>query len=76
MTLKTSNAGEASFAWRTDSQKDFVSANRARFAVTASEDWQTHEIPLPAAGTVIHLRLHLPAGVTLFREIEVSSTSK
>jgi len=76
VTLKSSIAGEASFAWRTDEQKDFLPANRARFTVNASEDWQTHEIKLPATGTIIHLRLHPPGGVTLFREIQTSSTSK
>jgi uncharacterized sulfatase len=76
VTLKTSMAGEASFAWRTDSQKDFVHANRAYFTVTSSDDWQTHDIPLPANGTIIHLRLHLPGGVALIREIKVPSTLK
>ena len=76
VTLKTSTAGEASFAWRTDGQKDFVPASRATFAITSSEDWQTHEVPLPATGTIVHLRLHLTGGTTLLREIKVQSGSQ
>ncbi len=74
--LKVATSGEAAFAWRTAEQKDFVPENCAAFAVTSSDDWQTHGIPLPATGTVIHVRLHLPGGTTLLREIKLTSATK
>ena len=70
VTLKTSTNGDASFAWRTTGQKDFLPANLATFSVTSSEDWQTHELRIPATDTIIHLRFHLPEGTTLIREIK------
>jgi uncharacterized sulfatase len=68
LSLKTSTAGPAAIAWRMDGDKDFLPANRAAFQVTASDDWQTHEIQLPASGRIIHLRIHLPGGITQLRE--------
>ncbi|MBC7964851.1 MAG: sulfatase-like hydrolase/transferase [Fuerstia sp.] len=76
VTLKSSTTGEDIFAWRTTEQKDFLASNRAKFSVTASEDWQTHELQLPATDTIIHLRLHLPEGTTLLREITLSSSAR
>jgi uncharacterized sulfatase len=76
ITLKTSNSGKAGFAWRLSDQKDFLPANRKDIQVIPSDDWQTHEIQLPAAGTIIHLRLHLPAGTTQLREIHLQPASK
>ncbi len=71
LTLKSATAGQAAIAWRTAEQKDFVPQNRAVFPLAASADWQTHEVQLPGAGTVIHLRLHLPDDVTLVRQVEL-----
>ncbi len=76
VVFKTATAGEAGFAWRLEGEKDFVPANRVNFAVTASGEWQTRETLLPAAGTVIHLRLHLPGGTTFLREIKVETAAK
>jgi hypothetical protein len=71
LSLKASTAGQAMIAWRSSEQKDFVPENRAVFPVTASDDWQTQEIKLPASGTLIHLRLHFPGGTTLVRQVEL-----
>ncbi len=68
ITLKSA-AGPAAIAWRMDGEKDFLPGNRADFPIAASDDWQTIEIPLPAKGTIIHVRVHLPEGKTLIREI-------
>ena len=43
--------------------------------VTASEDFITHEVALPATGTVIHLRIHPSGGVTQIRNIEFKNTT-
>jgi arylsulfatase A-like enzyme len=74
LAFKASATGEAAIAWRTSEQKDFVPENRAAFQVTAADNWQTQEIKLPASGTLIHLRLHLPGGTTLVRQFELQPT--
>ncbi len=76
LSVKSSTAGGASFAWRTAEQKDFLPENKATFAVTDSQDWQAHEVPLAAKGTIIHLRLHLPDGTTQLRDIQFKSSEK
>ncbi len=76
VTLKAATSGEAAFAWRTAEQKDFIPENRAAFSVTASDDWQTHDIALPATGTIIHVRLHLPGGTTQVREVTITTDKK
>jgi uncharacterized sulfatase len=76
VVFKTATAGEAGFAWRLEGEKDFLPANRVNFPVTASEEWQTREVVLPATGTVIHLRLHLPQSTTSLREIKLEAAAK
>jgi uncharacterized sulfatase len=69
LTLKSA-AGPAEISWRTAEDRDFLPANRAAFPVTASDDWQTHSVPLPAHGRIIHLRVRLPPGASMMREVE------
>ena len=71
LTLKTTTTGPAAIAWRSDHDKDFLPANRTTFQVKSSGDWETHEIKLPASGTIIHVRIHLPEGTSLIREVEL-----
>jgi arylsulfatase A-like enzyme len=76
ITLRGSAAGAAAVAWRTKEENDFLPAHRAGFTVTASDGWQTHEVPLPASGTIVHLRLHFPGGRVELREVEFESRAK
>jgi len=76
LTLKTARPGPGAIAWRVDGDKDFLPGNRTPFAIVASEDWQTHEIELPATATIIHLRVHLPPGSSSIRAIELKSGSR
>jgi len=71
LTLKAATAGPGAIAWRSDGDQDFLPANRTAFESAATGDWQTHEIKLPASGTIIHVRVHLPAGTSLIRELEL-----
>lgn len=73
VTVKSATPGRAAFAWRTDGQKDFLPENQSGFNVTAEDGWRTYRVPLPARGTIIHLRLHLPAGTCQVREIRLAS---
>jgi len=75
LALKSSAPGKAAIAWRVAGDKDFLPANRVTFAVTASDDFTTHEVALPATGTVIHLRIHPSGGVTQIRNIEFKTTT-
>jgi uncharacterized sulfatase len=70
LTLKSTAAGPAEISWRTAEDREFLPANRAAFQVTRSDDWQTHSVPLPAQGRIIHLRVRLPSGASLMREVE------
>lgn len=69
ITLKSDVGGTAAIAWRTEGDQDFPPANRVTFEIEASDDWQTREIRIPAAGTMIHLRLFLPSDVAQIRDI-------
>jgi arylsulfatase A-like enzyme len=72
ISLKSAVSGKAAVAWRIGGEKDFVPANQTTFAVSASDDWQAHEVALPATGTIIHVRIHLPGTLTYLREITLS----
>jgi uncharacterized sulfatase len=71
LTFKTAASGQAAIAWRLDGDQDFLPSNRVPFAITGSTDWQTHEVKIPASGRIIHLRVHLPPGAAVFRELKV-----
>ena len=58
---------------RTADEKDFAAANRVTQSVLASDDWQPCDLRLPATGTIVHLRLHLPGGNTRIRSIRMQS---
>lgn len=70
LTFKTTASGQGSIAWRVDGDKDFLPENRIPFEVKASDDWQTHEVHIPAKGHVIHVRVHLPPGPAQFRTLD------
>jgi len=74
LIIKSDTAGAGSIAWRMDGDKDFVPANRVAFKVSSDSEWQKLEVPLPAKGKVIHLRLHLPNGSAQIRQFELKDT--
>lgn len=74
--LRNANGGKVGVSWRLDGQKDFVSGQTATQDVKASDELQTVEIPIAAKGRVIHVRLHLPAGETDIRSIELKDATK
>lgn len=76
LSFKTTAVGQGAIAWRLDADKDFLPANRASFQLTASDDWQTHEVKLPASGRIIHLRIHLPGGIAQLRDPEFKPAAK
>ncbi len=76
LTLKTTATGQGAIAWRTSDENDFLPPNRVVFSIKASNDWQTHELQIPATGRVIHVRVHLPACAAEFREIELNPRTR
>lgn len=76
ITLKTSGSGQGSIAWRVDGEKDFVPANRVPFEVKAGDEWQTHDVPIPAKGRVVHVRVHLPPGAAEFRTLDFKPAAR
>ncbi len=74
LDIKSDTAGAGGIAWRMDGDKDFLPANRVAFKVSSDSEWQQLEVPLPAKGKVIHLRLHLPNGSAQIRQLELKDT--
>ena len=73
--FSTEKAGKVGVAWRLDGQKDFLPRQAASTDAPVTPDWQSQEIEIPDAGTIIHLRVHLPPGKTSLRQIELINTS-
>ena len=74
--MKASTAGQARFAWRTESQKDFLPENTVAFDVKSSNELQSYSVALPTTDTIIHVRLHLPQGTTWIRDIQFEPKSE
>ncbi len=72
LKIKNNVGGPASIAWRVEGEKDFEPKNRTAFVVGASDDWQTHEVNIQAKAKIIHLRIHLPIGVTQIEDIQLN----
>ncbi len=67
--LRVRGGGTLGLAWRTHEQPDFIAENVSNTNVAASADWQTVALEVPAKGSVIHVRLHLPTG----GDVDISS---
>lgn len=74
LSVRSTASGSAGFAWRLDGQKDFPPDQVAMFRLPASPDWQDRSIAIPAGGTIIHLRVLLPAGQSDIRRIELTAS--
>ena len=72
LAVKSDAAGPGAIAWRIEGEKDFLPDSRVSFEVAKANEWQTCEVPLPAAGTIIHLRIHLPGGTSQIRKITLN----
>jgi uncharacterized sulfatase len=75
LIIQSDTAGAGGIAWRMEGDKDFLPANRIAFKVSAVSGWQTHEIPLPAKGKMIHLRVHFPLGRTQIQTLAIKDTA-
>ncbi|WP_145217116.1 sulfatase-like hydrolase/transferase [Planctomycetes bacterium TBK1r] len=75
MVVKTATSGAIGFSWRTSADKDFAAANRVNVAVETSGQWQTIRTSLPSRSKIIHVRVHVPAGTTSIKSIELKPAS-
>jgi hypothetical protein len=69
--IRAPRGGKVGLSWRLDDQTDFVAGQTSSTKLSATEKWQTAKVKLPADGRVIHLRAHLPAGVSEIRRIRL-----
>lgn len=74
LTIKAARGGSWGVAWRTDGQSDFVPENAVRMKTSPSPDEQTHTLHIPEQARIIHVRIHLPAGTTEIRRLEVTDS--
>lgn len=75
VSIRSSEAGEATLAWRTATQKSFLPECRTTFDIKTPDQWQTSTVTLPVEGRLIHLRVVLPSGVTSIRGLTLQSAS-
>lgn len=66
--------GSLAVAWRTDGQPDFAPGNVTRRNVDAASRVTQQELIIPAAGRVVHVRVHLPGEATI-RQIELQDAN-
>lgn len=71
LSIKSDTAGAGGIAWRMDGDKDFLPANRVAFKVGVESEWQAFEVPIPASGSIIHLRLQFPGSSTQIQKLEI-----
>lgn len=57
---RSTQGGEASIAWRTQEDKDFIPANTVKFVWPAGPDLQEVKVLIPSKGRLIHLRISPP----------------
>lgn len=75
LVLKTQQSGSVGVSWRTSSQKLFASGNRSNARVEKSGQWQSILVNLSVESKIVHVRVHLPAGITSIKSIELKPTS-
>lgn len=71
MVVKTATSGAIGLCWRNSADKGFVAAKRINVGVEKSGQWQTIQTSLPGDSPIIHVRVHLPAGTTSIKSIEL-----
>ena len=74
-SLRSEKGGKLGIEWRLNGQPDFSAAQSTHQELPASGEFQDISIPVPAAGTLIHVRLLLPAGTSDLRRFELKSNS-
>lgn len=69
--LTSAKGGKVAVAWRLDGQKDFTAGQNSSAPIKDALGWQTCDLPIPATGKVIHVRLMLPGGESSLRNLQL-----
>jgi arylsulfatase A-like enzyme len=71
IVVKATGKGVIGISWRTAKEDAFTSENRINIAFDESSEWQTVEGSLASDSMIIHVRVQVPAGVTIIRDLEL-----
>jgi arylsulfatase A-like enzyme len=74
-SARASKGGIIGVSWRLLGQNGFVAGQMAQQEFVVSGNFQDVTFDLPAEGSIIQLRLHLPAGITDLRRFEIKSAN-
>lgn len=74
-SVRAEKGGKLGIEWRLDGQKDFTPVQTALQEITASSEFQDVTVAVPAEGSIVHIRLLLPAGTTDLRRLELKAVS-
>ena len=72
-SVRAEKGGKVGIEWRLEGQKDFSPAQSTQQELAASSKFQDVSIPVPAEGTIIHVRLVMPDGASDLRSLELQS---
>jgi uncharacterized sulfatase len=72
-SLYSEKGGQVGIEWRLSDQKNFSPEQTIHQTLSASANVQEIALPIPAKGTIVHVRLLLPDGITDVRRFEVKS---
>lgn len=72
-SLRSEKGGQVGIQWRLDDQKDFLPEQTIHQTLAASANVQEIALPIPTKGTIVHVRLLLPDGITELRRFEITS---
>lgn len=75
VSIRCENAGKFGISWRLDGQKGFPAEQTVQQDLAASSEFHEIRLAIPAKGSIIHLRVQLPAGTTDLRRIELKTAT-
>jgi hypothetical protein len=73
LSLRSDASGQVGIAWRFDSQQDFPSDQVAHRNLNQSAEFHNLEVPIPAEGQIVHVRVLLPPGNTDLQSFTIQS---
>ncbi len=74
-SVRTAKGGKVGIEWRLDGQKDFMPGQAAHQDLGPSAEFQDVTVSVPAEGSIIHIRLLLPGGMTDLRRLELNAAN-
>ncbi len=72
-SIRAAHGGKLGIAWRLEGQKDFTPEQTVIQDITDSTEFQDIALNVPAKGSIIHIRLLLPDGISDLRQLEIKT---